>query len=286
MRLSLVLLLALTACGPALTMKRLAPPKKALGTARTVRVEVVPASVDALPGEAVRVSDEVKRLMSERVAAVGYGVCTEADCGEGVLQVTLARVAVGDLGDMPHRPSFSMMDDAMRIVRGGLEKKIQTEIRIAATTMVPVLLEGTITMVQADGKTAVEERFSYRHSKVAPPAEVVRETAGQLASNFSAGLSRQAPLREVPLEGGGELNRGVELLHKADWAAAVTYFTELTRLHPELHGGWYDLGFALEAQNKWREALDAYETAVRLEPKPHYEYAAMTMRRLVPLIPK
>lgn len=276
MRTSLLLLLALTACTPALKIKRLSPPEQVLGTARTVRIEVTPAANDALPGEPLPVSEEAKTRLAERIKAAGYTVCTTPGCGDGVLQVKLDQVVVGGPDAMPHRPTFEMMETAMRVVRGQFKS---SEPAAPPAEKVHVLLEGSLTLQQADGKVGFRQRFSNSNASVGTPGDVLRAALDSLAKGLGERLSLQAPLREVTLEGGGPLNRGLELIHAGDFAGAAAYFTELTRTQPELDGAWYDLGFALEAQSRWQPALQAYEEAEKRAQKPHYRNAANAVRR-------
>lgn len=269
-RLLLVSLLA-SACAPVLKIRRLAAPQAALGTARTVLVHVTPASTDALPDQQEKLSEVVQRQVSERLTASGYTVCPQAPCGDGVLEVTIDQASFAR--EMPHLPSFSMMDAAVRAVRSG---GTATVTEVVPDEPVTAQLLVRFTLVQPDGAVGFRRSFDQSLSRTGKVGAVMKEAVDGVVKSLGDLLVRQAPVAMVPLEGGGELNHGVELLHKADWAGAVVWFTELTRTQPELDGAWYDLGFALEAQGAWKPALDAYREAAKRAKKPHYEKAVST----------
>jgi len=272
------LAVSVCACGPALTILRLSPPKAALGTAHTVFVRVTPGTNDVMPDEAEKVSELVRRRFSERLTEVGYAVCPQLPCGEGVLELVIEEASFA--GAMPHLPDFAMMEAAVKAVRGGGNSGNSTT---TTTILVPVnvQLRLGVTLVEPDGRIGYRGTLTRMTSRTSTIKEVVNDAVESMARGFGDEFARQSPFVKVPLEGGGPLNRGVELLHKAEWANAVTYFTELTRAQPELDGAWYDLGFALEAQNEWAAALGAYREASKRAKKPHYEKAVSAAQGLV-----
>lgn len=271
----LVLCFAVSACAPALTIRRLSRPQAALGTARTVYVQVTPAPVDTVAGEPERVSETMRRRLSERLTGIGYAVCPQLPCGDGVLEVVLEDVAAGADNTMPHLPDFAMMEAAVNAVHGRASNSTTSAAQVNARLGVRIRLQ------QPDGKVGFRRSFSQLTSRQAPAGEVMKEAVDSVVKDFGDLLTRQAPLTMVTLEVGGPLNHGVELLHAADWAGAVTYFTELTRTKPELDGAWYDLGFALEAQGHWAAALEAYRAAAQRAKKPHYERAVSTAQAVL-----
>jgi len=271
-RLLLVSSLA-SACAPVLKIRRLAAPQAALGTARTVLVHVTPASTDAIPDQPEKLSELVRRQVSERLTASGYAVCPQAPCGDGVLEVAIEQASFGSAREMPHLPSFAMMDAAVKAVRGGSSATVTDA---APDEQATAQLLMRFTLVQPDGTVGFRRSIDQSVSRPGKVGPVLKEAVDGAVKWFGDLLVRQAPVAMVPLEGGGELNHGVELLHKADWAGAVAWFTELTRTQPELDGAWYDLGFALEAQGAWKPALDAYREAAKRAKKPHYEKAVST----------
>lgn len=282
-RLSLCVVV-LSGCAPVLELRRLSTPAAVLGSARTVRVEVTSSPLDELPGEPERVSELTRRLISDRVKAAGYDVCSAPQCGDGVLEVRLEELAVGAASTMQHRPSLAAMDEAMKLVRN---QRGATQPPAPAAEQVQVDFRLRVTLVQADGAVGFRLRqTNTSRSNRGTAAEVLRASLEGVAKDLGESLSRQAPVVKVPLEGGGPLDRGVELLHAADWAGAVAHFTQVTRAHPELAGAWYDLGVALEAQRSWRAALEAYEAAMQRAPTPHFQAAAAALRKALAVPPE
>jgi hypothetical protein len=265
-----------------MTIRRLSAPKAALGTARTVYVAVTPAATDVVPDQPEKVSATVARRLSERLTAIGYAVCPQLPCGDGVLQVVVEESSFNTTREMPHLPDFAMMEAAMNAVRG-----TGSATTVTTTTRVPVnvQLRVRLTFEQPDGSVGFRRTFTKLTSRQGTVGEVMKESIESVVKSLEDLLARQAPVSMVPLEVGGPLNRGVELLHKHDWAGAVTYFTELTGTQPDLDGAWYDLGFALEAENAWGPALEAYREAAKRAQKPHYESAVRTAQAVLFVAP-
>jgi hypothetical protein len=264
-----------SACSPALTMRRLSPPKAVLGTAHTVHVHVTPAPSDVVPGETERVSEAIRRKFSERLTAAGYAVCPQLPCGDGVLEVVLDDVAFdGKTPSAPPAPKVSEMTALMDLHGFRFSSN-------SAPGQDGVRLVVRVTLTQAGVQVGVPSISTQLVNRQASVNDMLKEAEDAVVSRFGDELGRQTPLVEVPLEGGGPLNRGVEMLHAANWAGAVTYFTELTRTQPELDGAWYDLGFAHEAQNEWAAALEAYRQAAQRAKKPHYTSAVSVAERLL-----
>ena len=273
MRLSLLsLCLLLTACAPALTMQRLRPPQATLGSAHKVQVVVTPGATDTVAGDTERVSARVRGGLVQRVSALGYELCLEAPC-DGVLEIVLTDVAFGELPPEVETADSLRMKAMMQMAlsQAGFSSNTSSGPRLSGR------LTARVTLTQADGKVSFRHVFSQQTSAQGKPLQdVTKETIDAVVKGFGDLLERQAPTMRVTLEVGGPLNRGVEMLHKAEWPGAAAWFTELTHSQPELDGAWYDLGVALEAQGEWEPALEAYRAAQRLVNKPHYRNAAST----------
>ncbi len=60
---------------------------------------------------------------------------------------------------------------------------------------------------------------------------------------------------------------GVRLLAAGDREAAIARMRKAVAVDPEYPAGWVNLGSALAIAERWREARDAYEHALRIEPE-------------------
>lgn len=243
---------ALCACAPALTLKRLERPKLALGDVQTISIAVAPnAQLEALtfPGEQTRVLDFFRDTFTRELRAA-FKVCPTPGCGDGELRLEVETFA---------------FDEAMT----------ESFVPTAALTV-------RLAFTRADGGGAPWKSSSQRTSSgPSSPSARMKTMIHELAKDLADEVRASTPLHEVRVEGGGPLDEGVRRLHQADWAGAAALFETLTREHPELDGAWFDLGFALEAQNKWVSALAAYEEAARRAQKPHYEAAVRELREML-----
>jgi hypothetical protein len=242
---------ALCACAPALTLKRLERPKLALGDVQTISIAVAPnAQLEALtfPGEQTRVLDFLRDTFTSELRAA-FKVCATPGCGDGELRLEVETFA---------------FEEAM------------TE-SFASTAALTVRMVFTPAAGGRPWKSAPQMASRGPSS----PGERMKAMIHELAKDLVEEVRASTPLHEMPVEGGGPLDAGVRRLHEADWAGAAALFETLTREHPEFDGAWFDLGFALEAQNKWVSALAAYEEAARRAPKPHYEAAVRELREML-----
>jgi hypothetical protein len=254
-------------------MQRLRPPQATLGIAHKVQVVVTPGATDTVAGDPERVSARVRGGFAKRVSALGYELCLEAPC-DGVLEIALGEVAFGEL------PPEVETADSLRMkamMQAALSQAGFTATSSGSGPRLSGRLTARVTLTQADGTVSFRHAFSQQTSAQGKSLqEVAQETIDAVLKSFTDLLERQAPTMRVTLEVGGVLNRGVEMLHQAEWPGAAAHFTELTHSQPELDGAWYDLGVALEAQGDWAPALEAYRAAERLVNKPHYRNAAST----------
>jgi Flp pilus assembly protein TadD len=62
------------------------------------------------------------------------------------------------------------------------------------------------------------------------------------------------------------ITKGDELAVKQDWEAAESHYREAVALAPQSAEAWYGLGSVLTMQERFAEALPAFEEALRLEP--------------------
>lgn len=260
-----VLVLCLSAgCAPSLRFTRPTPPEASLGNVRTVSVSVttdVGRNVEnavvsgLLTGEIpvpVSVNAVLEERLSVRLQELGYGVCPEAPCGEGEMNVRLTEAAVGT-----------------EFTGNGLRSHARITARIKVK--------------QHDGQEPYDFTFWDRRSgRVDEAPALVRGSADSIAQSFAVTLLPGRQRVELQLEDGGPLRQGVNLLLSSNWDEAISYFTQLTQQQPELGGAWYDLGVAWEARGDWGQALVAYEQAAARDRKRMYLDAVETARQMAP----
>lgn len=246
MRLALALVL-LSACGPALTMRRLSPPRGALGPGKTISLAVTGTN-EVIAGTAERVDQAFRDAFTERLGALGYTLCPAEPCGDGVLEVIVEQAALTEGEEVAGSTPPA--------------KRVSAE------------LKTRLIFTQPGGTILYRRSLSLSKAAVGPLPDLAHRALRELAAAFAEQLSRQTPLVVVQLEGGGPLTAGLELIHEAEWKKANEYFTRLTREQPDLDGAWYDLGLVLEVQGDWPAALTAYREALKRAQKPHYERAA------------
>lgn len=264
MRCVLLVAIGLTGCATTLRLTKPGPPEGTFGSIRTLSVSVATASGKSV-GDAVvqglalgeiplQVSAEsvVKERLIDRLQRLGYVVCPAAPCGEGAMSVTLTESEV-----------------ATQITSNGLRahSRIRVNVKVRA-------LDGT--------EPYDFDFWDNRSGPVIDAPRLVQTCADHIANRFERSLLPTQQTSTLPLEDGGELSAGVNLLLAGSWSAAARYFEDLTKRSPDLAGAWYDLGVAYEAQNLWPPAFAAYEQAAMRERSRTFLDALETARNMIP----
>ena len=139
---------------------------------------------------------------------------------------------------------------------------------------------------QSDGAEPYDFSFwDRRTGRVEEAPLLVRASADAIANSFARTLLPGTAKSTLPLEDGGPLSPGVNMLLSSNWTGAIGYFTVLTQQQPDLSGAWYDLGVAYEANGDWAQALAAYEQAAARDRKRTYLDAVSAARRMAPAQP-
>ena len=251
-------------CAPVLHLTRPTPPQASLGNVRTLSVSVSTDMAKAVENSVISglmmgevpvpvpFDGAVKERLSARLEQFGYGVCPAAPCGEGAMTVRLTESAVNT-----------------ELTSNGLRSNVRLTARVKVK--------------QADGQEPYDFTFWDRRSgRVEDAPLLVRAAAESIAASFGATLLPGREKSELPLEDGGPLSPGVNMLLSSNWDGAIGYFTQLTQQQPELPGAWYDLGVAWEARGDWGQALVAYEQAAARDRKRTYLDAVDAARRMAP----
>ncbi len=258
-----VSVLAMTGCATTLRLQRPGPPEGTFGGVRTLSISTSTVNKDVgnavlqglMLGE-VPIQVSAEKLVAERLAAklqsLGYTVCPQGPCGDGAMTVLLTQSEVGT-----------------QLTSNGL--RAHSRIRV------------TVKVRAADGTEPYDFDFWDNRSGPAEAAPIlVEECATTIANRFERSLLPTQVTSRLPLEDGGQLSGGVNLLLSGSWRSATSYFEDLTRQQPDLDGAWYDLGVAYEAQGFWPQALRAYEQAATLRRSSAYLDAVETARAMVP----
>lgn len=261
------LVVASSGCQTVLRFSRPGPPEGNLGNVRTLSVEVktavgrtVETSVlnSLMRGEIgvpIRVDDQVQRQFEQRLTTLGYQVCPAAPCGDGRMTIVLTQSEVGN-----------------EMTRYGP----QAHSRIACDVKV----------FAHDGTNPYDFSFwDRRTGSIGEGGSLVRTSVNNIGNRFEASLRPSRQHAELPLEDGGELDLGVNMLLSSQWRAAIDYFTKLTQQQPDNDGAWYDLGVAWEVEGNWGQALAAYEQAAARNRKRNYLDAVATAQRMAPQEP-
>ncbi len=262
----LLAVLLATGCAPTLHLTRPTPPEATFGSVRTLSVDVSTATGKAIEnavitgivlGEVpipVPLDAAVRLSLVQALQALGYNVCPAAPCGEGAMNVVLTESAVNTEWHRNGR---------------------QTNVRVTARVKVR----------QHDGQEPYDFTFWARRSGRSEHAPaLVKEASDAIAERMQATLLPGRMRSSIPLEDGGPLTPGVNMLLSSNWNGAVTYFTQLTQQQPDLAGAWYDLGVAWQAYGDWTQALAAYEQAAARERKDTFIDAANFARRQAPAV--
>lgn len=263
--LAVVALLSLgSACAPSLHLTRPTPPEGDFGPVRTMSLDVATDMGQAVENSVVGgllmgqipipvpVHAAVRQALQRRLIAQGYGVCPAAPCGDGAMTVRLTESSVNG----------EMTTSGMR-----------AHVRVRARVVVKA----------ADGSEPYDFSFWANRSGSADQApRLVLDASEAIASRFEQTLIPGRQSSTLPLEDGGPLSPGVNMLLSSNWDGAISYFTQLTQQQPELAGAWYDLGVAWEARGDWGQALAAYEQAAARDRKRTYRDAAAAARRMAP----
>lgn len=269
----LVCLVAMSGCGPALTIRRLAPPKVALA-ANKLELKVINHGSENVAGTGERVSDAMVKGATAHLELAGYSVCSPSPCGDGVLELTITESSFV-LQPQQESPQSVAMKAQLEAAMAAYGFPSGNAVWTSSDSIVKAKLELTAQLTLPTGKITFKrtaQRLLDDRGKA--PSTVMKETIEVVSKELFEPLRRNTPVAQVPLEGGGPLNRGVELLHERKFAEAASYFAELSKSQPELDGAFYDLGFALEAQSAWAPALAAYREAAQRAPnKVHYAAA-------------
>ncbi len=259
--------LVLAGCAPTLRFSRPSPPEASFGAVRALSVDVstnVKRSVETsvIKGMArgeipvpVPMHTVVRSSLVQTLEGLGYEICPAAPCGEGAMDVVLTESSVGT-----------------EWTRSGPVAHARITARIKVR--------------QSDGVETYDYTFWARRS--GSPGEapaLVKICADLIADRMLGTLSPGRERVERPLEDGGELTTGVNMLLSSNWGGAAAYVSDLVRRQPDLDGAWYDLGVAFESQGDWPQALAAYEQAAARERKRSYLDAVATARSRVPPAP-
>lgn len=255
-----ILIVALTGCAPSLYVTRPTPPAASLGPVRTVAVE---ASSDMRQsvGDAVMkgvfmgtisipiaTHTAVANKVKQSLAQLGYQTCEPAPCGDGTFRIQVVESAVDN-----------------QITSSGPRAR--------------AFIKARMFMTLPDGQVPFD--YSYwdtQYGSSGRAAQLVDMVAANLAGRFVGTLSPGSERVEFPLDDGGDLSVGVNMLLSSNWDGAIAYFSDLTQKQPELAGAWYDLGVAHEVKGNWPQALGAYEQAAARNRKQYYLQAVSNAR--------
>lgn len=259
-----VVMLVASGCAPVLKVRMPTAAQANLGSvrsmsltvdtdmSRSVERSIVNGLVRGAVPIPVPVHAVVKERLTQRLEALGYGVCEGAPCGDGAMEVRLVESDVNT-----------------ELTQSGPRVRAHVKARVKVT--------------QADGVLAYDFTFQDARTGTADRAgQLVGAVADNIANRFAATLTPGSQRVEFPLEDGGPLTTGVNMLLSSNWDGAVAYFTDLTRQRPELDGAWYDLGVAWEIKGDWTQALGAYEQAAARARKRTYLDAVANARRVAP----
>jgi len=256
---------ACAACAPALHLSRPSAPEASLGNVRTVSLDVTTNAGMATNAAVTRglftgelpipvpIEQVMRDTLTRRLSALGYAVCPTAPCGDGAMTVSMEESAVG------------------------------THVSTNGVVQATARLRARIKVRQNDGVESYDYSFwSNPSGNPASAPQLVQQAADNIAARFQATLLPGKEHSTLPLEDGGPLKTGVNMLLADNWDGAIGYFSELTQKQPELAGAWYDLGVAHEAKGNWGEALAAYEQAASRDRKDMYRDAVVAARRRAP----
>jgi tetratricopeptide (TPR) repeat protein len=73
--------------------------------------------------------------------------------------------------------------------------------------------------------------------------------------------------REISQEAEELFNQGVECYLTGDLEGAIAVLKKVLEIDPKSHLAWYNLGYALNDLTRYIEAIEAYETALKIDPK-------------------
>jgi tetratricopeptide (TPR) repeat protein len=269
----LVCLVAMSGCGPALTIRRLAAPTTALAASK-IELKIINHGSDNVAGTDERVTDAMVKSASQHLELAGYTVCSPSPCGDGVLELTITESSFV-LQAQQESPQAAAMKAQLEATMAAYGFSSAGAVWTSSNDIVKAKLDLVAQLTLPGGKVTFK-RDAHRQldDRGKAPSTVMKESLEVVSKELFEPLRRNTPLAQVPLEGGGPLNRGVELLHEKKFVEAASYFAELSKSQPELDGAFYDLGFALEAQSAWEPALAAYREAAQRAPgKAHYAKA-------------
>lgn len=259
----LAVVLAASGCQTVLRFSHPAAPDGSFGNVRTLSVGIATvanhtenAVVSGLLRGELPVPINVEQLVKERIEArlgvLGYTVCPTAPCGDGAMDIMVTESEVGT-----------------ELTSSGPSSHSRITIRVVVR--------------QRDGQTPYDFNFWDRRTSGPEQAQaLVARCADNIADRFQATLTPGRAWSELPLEDGGALDVGVNMLLSSQWRPAITHFTQLTQSQPEYDGAWYDLGVAWEAEGDWSQALLAYERAAALKRKRNYLDAVEAARAMAP----
>lgn len=253
-------------CAPVLKLSRPTAPEANLGTVRTLSIDVTTDTAKAAENAVVKglvlgelplpvpVNEVMRQKLTERLQALGVAVCPAAPCGDGVMTVVMEESAVG------------------------------TQVSANGTVEANVRLRSRIKVKQNDGVDAYDYSFwANRNGRIELAGQLVDAAAESIASRFQGTLLPGSERSKLPLEDGGSLSPGVNMLLSSNWDGAIAYFTDLTQKEPGNAGAWYDLGVAYEAKGDWANALGAYEQAAARDRKQRYLDAVAMARQRAPV---
>lgn len=262
-RFLLVMWVLVSGCAPTLRVTRLAPPQVSLGPARVVGLEtrtqvgtnVSNTVLTGLVTGTLSVPVDIEQTLRERITArlpeIGLSACPSAPCGDATVHLNVVEASLG-------------------------AKPVKDVLRAVARITVKV------DVTRADGSNIYSDRFWDQESdRVEFGDQLLGRAADGIAGLLVNTFAPRQVTVEIPIEDGGPLQPGAELLLAGDLDGADRAFGELTTAQPGLAGAWYGLGVSAEARGDHARAAAMYRKAASLDGKRRYLDAAESAERTV-----
>jgi Tfp pilus assembly protein PilF len=198
------------------------------------------------------------------------------------------QIVFGQINERYAVGSFSaklVLEDGTPLPRNPLIELGHSEKLYFDCKITGVFLNGTITYLtrwpfdqSADDTCPVRIRLTgYRMTDVALRDHL---TVVLKRENSSEGATVSATSLKVPEDASKAYNKGVRALNDQKWPTAERELQKAVSLYPDYAQAWKDLGEVLQSQGRNTEAEDAFQHALKADPKYLPPYLALAKMNL------
>lgn len=159
--------------------------------------------------------------------------------------------------------------------------KVTVSYRVVKTETGEILAARQVMAGNPDGGHAMRKTFRREDEERSESLGMLEQHA---AAKMAAGMQPHPVKVEREFENGGwlfgdaDVKRGIEYIKADRPEDAIAQWEGVVQRDPGNSSAWYDLGIAHELLSQFGKAEQAYRTAEKIDPKPHYIQAVSHLK--------